>query len=198
MVGGPPRGGPDQPESLTVDLEAVDCFTLLDYVEAVRRASTPEQFRDRLGEVRYFNADISWSSRKHFFTNWSDGRYIDDVTAQVGQKAVVTISKILNRKSDGTSYLESVATRPRRLDYIPAKELNARILSELKTGDYLGIYSDRKGLDVSHVGILIKRDRRVFLRHASSRPELRKVIDSPLLDYLQDKPGIIVLRARPL
>ncbi len=191
-------GGPEQPEVLTVNLDAVDCFTFLDYVEAARRSAAPEQFRDRLKEVRYHAAHVSWQSRKHFFTDWSEEGLIDDVTASVGGNAVVTVDKVLNRKSDGTLYLQAVATRPVSLDYIPTQALNSEVLSKLQAGDYLGIYSDQDGLDVSHVGILIRHDGGLSLRHVSSRPEIRKVIDSPLLEYLHGKPGIVVLRARPL
>jgi hypothetical protein len=61
-------------------------------------------------------------------------------------------------------------------------------------GDYTGIYSDLKGLDVSHVGIIIKDGVNVYLRHASSQKEYSKVIDQDFRKYMVDKPGIIVLR----
>nr|NIQ97208.1 DUF1460 domain-containing protein [Desulfuromonadales bacterium]NIS43194.1 DUF1460 domain-containing protein [Desulfuromonadales bacterium] len=61
-----------------------------------------------------------------------------------------------------------------------------------------GLYTDLDGLDVSHVGILIRRQGDLLLRHASSRKGVEQVVDVPLFDYLQGKPGIVVLRARPL
>jgi hypothetical protein len=51
-----------------------------------------------------------------------------------------------------------------------------------------------KGLDVSHVGIVIRDERRLYLRHASSQETTGKVIDQDLKGYITDKPGILVFR----
>ena len=66
----------------------------------------------------------------------------------------------------------------------------------MKTGDFVGIYSEIQGLDVSHVGIITIDDNIHYLRHASSAKEYKKVIDQDLKDYLSNKPGIIVLRPK--
>ena len=53
-----------------------------------------------------------------------------------------------------------------------------------------------RGLDVSHVGIII-RDRDTFLlRHASSDRRSRKVVDQELQEYISGTPGLIILRPR--
>jgi hypothetical protein len=64
----------------------------------------------------------------------------------------------------------------------------------MKTGDYVGIYSEKEGLDVSHVGIIIKEKDAVNLRHTSSLKKHREVIDEDFKEYLKNKPGIIALR----
>ena len=43
----------------------------------------------------------------------------------------------------------------------------------------LGVYTDKKALDVTHTGIIIKKLGKVFIRHASSLE--KKIIDSELL-----------------
>jgi len=63
-----------------------------------------------------------------------------------------------------------------------------------QTGDYIGIYSDLPGLDVSHVGIVVKDGPNINFRHASSAA--RKVIDEDFSEYIAGKPGIVVLRPR--
>ncbi len=191
-------GGPGQTEVLIVNRAAVDCFTLLDYVEARRRASSPDEFRSRLKDVRYFNAQVSWPTRKHFFTDWAEDSWIVDVTAEIGGAKTVSVDKRLNRKQPGELYLPAVAVRLRRINYIPTAVFDAATAARLKTGDYLGLYTDLDGLDVSHVGILIRRQGDLLLRHASSRKGVEQVVDVPLFDYLQGKPGIVVLRAAPL
>jgi hypothetical protein len=65
-------------------------------------------------------------------------------------------------------------------------------LSKLKSGDFVGIYTDEEGLDASHTGIIIKKTGKVFLRHASSKSQ--KVVDEDLSEYMKNKPGLIVYR----
>jgi len=106
-------GGPALPESLVVRLDAVDCFTLLDYVEALRRSATPDEFRQQLVEVRYLEGRIAWESRRHFFSDWAaaaNGKVVD-VTALVGGERTQQAQKTLNRRGDGTFYLPGVAVQ---------------------------------------------------------------------------------------
>ncbi|NIQ97853.1 MAG: DUF1460 domain-containing protein, partial [Desulfuromonadales bacterium] len=116
----------------------------------------------------------------------------------VGGPAVVRTEKQLNQKGAGELYLPGIAVRSTRVSYIPTAAVAETVLAGLASGDYIGIYSTRTGLDVTHVGILVRRDDGLFLRHASNRPGAGKVVDTPLLEYLRDKPGIIVFRARRL
>ncbi|PHZ34018.1 N-acetylmuramoyl-L-alanine amidase-like domain-containing protein, partial [Yersinia kristensenii] len=79
--------------------------------------------------------------------------------------------------------------------YIPAEFINEAVVSQLKTGDYIGIYTKINGLDVTHTGIFIMTPDGPMLRNASSLKSNMKVVDSPFIQYVKDKPGIIVLRA---
>lgn len=189
-------GGADTPEQLIIRFDAVDCFTLLDYVEALRRAATPEEFRQRLIEVRYRDGVIAWDHRRHFFTDWVavPGGPVIDVTTKTGGKSARATLKRLNRKADGTLYLPGVAVQERIIRFIPTAALDDSVLKRLRHGDYLGIYAPAPGLDVSHVGIVVRSEGRLLLRHASSRGEAGRVIDSDLRGYLAGKPGIVVLR----
>jgi hypothetical protein len=51
-----------------------------------------------------------------------------------------------------------------------------------------------EGLDVSHVGIIIRDRDALLLRHASSDRRFRKVVDQDFQTYISGKPGLIVLR----
>jgi hypothetical protein len=191
-------GGPGHPEQLVIRFDAVDCFTFLDNVEALRRSKTPAEFRQRLAEVRYRDGVVAWDHRRHFFTDWvaaPDGP-VSDVTAEVGGGRTQQTLKRLNRKADGTRFLPGVAVQERMIRFIPAAGLDDRVLDRLESGDYLGIYTPAAGLDVSHVGIIIRKERQLFLRHASSRREIGKVVDSDLIAYLAGKPGVVILRPR--
>jgi len=189
-------GGPQQTETLVVNLAAVDCFTLLDYVEALRRARSFAEFPAQLQAVRYRNGELAWAQRRHFFTDWAepDQARLRDVTAEIGGARARRVTKQLNLAADGGTLLAGLPVRQRSVTYLPTALLDAGLLARLQPGDYLGIYSDQPGLDVSHVGILVRDGGRLWLRHASTRAGA--VIDSDLRDYLVGRPGLVVLRAR--
>ena len=187
--GGTLIGSSEEVEVLTINLEGVDCFTLLDYIEAIRRAKTFLAFKKTLRLVRYRQGNVSYFDRNHFFSDWiqNNARYIEDVTEKVGGQSAIKIKKKLD-------LLPDIEARERIITYIPSGLLNEEIRTRLKTGDYIGIFSTKAGLDVSHTGILIKSEDELILRHASSLKRVRKVIDQNFMDYISQKKGIIVLR----
>lgn len=192
-------GGPQETEQLVINLSGLDCFTFLDVVEALRRTSDVKDFLVQLKKVRYRDDIVVYEKRRHFFSDWIAGHdaVIKDVTTDVGQGRAQRVSKQLNRKSDGTLWLAGVPVTPRDISFIPTKEIDTLVLSALQSGDYVGIYSDYAGLDVSHTGLIVKDSGRTMLRHASSRSGVERVIDEGLLEYLRGKPGLLVYRVKP-
>lgn len=184
-------------EQLVIDFRGVDCFTYLDYVQALRTATSENAFVENVIQTRYINGDVSFQQRKHFFTDWAHTRQVlaDDVTAQLSPHAV-TVVKQLNRKADGELYLPGIAVTERSVTYIPSEFIDEQVISQLQTGDYIGIYTKLAGLDVTHTGFFIMTQNGPVLRHASSRPENHKVMDSAFASYVLNTPGIVVLRPR--
>ncbi|MCU6289820.1 DUF1460 domain-containing protein, partial [Escherichia coli] len=84
----------------------------------------------------------------------------------------------------------------RTISYIPTQYIDEAVLKKLQTGDYIGIYSNKPELDVSHVGIAIREGNKIYFRNASSLKLNLKVVDVELNRYLQDKVGIIVIRSK--
>lgn len=186
-------------EELVVNLAALDCFTFIDYIEAMRMASSFEEFLVALKKVRYREGIVSYAGRNHFFSDWSEhnGLFVRDVTGRIGADRVRRTAKILNVRSDGSAFLEGIPARMRSIEYIPSSTIDRHVLGELRTGDYAGIYTDTEGLDVSHVGIVIREKDRLYLRHASSAAASRRVVDQLFGDYFREKPGVVVLRPLP-
>ncbi len=184
------------PEMLVINFEAFDCFTFLDSIEAMRLSRSFTEFYKHLIGVRYKEGIVGYKKRNHFFTDWCESNrdFVQDVTARIGGDKTKTVKKSLNRKDDGTYFLTGIAAFDRIITYIPAEDINEVVLARLKTGDYVGIYSGLQGLDVSHVGIIIKNLSGPTFRHASSAPSIRKVVDQDFLEYISGKPGIIILR----
>lgn len=192
-------GEPTKTEKLVINLAGFDCFTLLDVVEALRRASDVTDFPEQLKQVRYRGGMVTYENRRHFFSDWiaGDAALIGDVTAGVGQGRAQVVVKHLNLKSDGTHWLPEISVTRREITYIPTIKIDIKILSALQVGDYVGIYSNHAGLDVSHTGLIVKIKGNVMLRHASSHDKVRRVVDVDLLEYLQGKSGLVVYRVKP-
>ena len=191
-------GDPEASEVFVINLSNLDCFTFLDYVEAMRRSGSYGAFRKNLRKIRYRFGRVAYRSRNHFFSDWREYNrdFVKDVTGEVGGSSTKRAQKTLNIKEDGTCYLPGIATLNRRIDYIPTAAIDEVLTTKLNTGDYVGMYTELPGLDVSHVGIIIKEGRTIYLRHASSIEAQRKVIDQDFLAYMTNKPGFLILRPR--
>ena len=189
-------GDINTPEIFTVNLEGMDCFTYIDYIEALRLSNTLDDFNTNLKNIRYKDSDISFQARNHFFSDWPIQNKINvkDITHEVGGKNTVLVEKNLNLKTDGSTFLPGIPVVTREFYYIPSSAVNNEIISKLRTGDYIGMYTDIDGLDVTHTGIIIQNDNGVFLRHASSKKSNQKVVDEDLKEYIKNVPGVVVYR----
>jgi len=189
-------GGQDKQEILTINLSGIDCFTYIDYVESIRNSSDFDSFKDNIKNIRYKEGVVAYRARNHFFSDWpiNNSANVRDITGQVGTGNTLTVKKYLNLKKDGGYYLPGIPVVERNITYIPTEKLTPDIIDNIKTGDYIGIYSNLDGLDVTHTGIVIKIEGKSYIRHASSRKINKKVVDEDLIAYLKNKPGIVVYR----
>ncbi len=190
-------GDTAKPEVFVINLQAVDCFTFLEYIEAMRISRSYSVFRENLRNIRYRSGQVSFESRNHFFSDWKDfnADLVEDITSDIAEGTVSSTIKRLNAKEDGTHYIPGIPVEERTITYIASDSIKD-IMDKLYTGDYIGIYSEKDGLDVSHVGIAIIKKDGLYLRHASSANQYKRVIDQDFKNYIKDKPGIIVLRPK--
>jgi hypothetical protein len=187
-------GNATAPEILVINIEAFDCFTFLDCIEAMRLSRSFVDFHKSLIRIRYKEDLVKYERRNHFFTDWFvyNTDFVQDITREIGGKKIKTSKKILNRKDDGSYFVPGIGLFERMISYIPSERVNKTICAQLRTGDYVGIYSSLSGLDVSHVGIIVKGGPGMYFRHASSAAQ--KVIDQDFSEYIVGKLGIIILR----
>lgn len=191
-------GDINSPEVFVVNLEGVDCLTFIEYIEAMRLSGSFPEFIINLKRVRYRMGMVVFERRNHFFTDWGEYNleFVGDVTAMIGGPGTIITPKRLNMKGDGTYIIPGIDHKDREIKYIPASAVDDLVMAGLKTGDYAGIYSDEDGLDVSHVGIIIRMKDAIYLRHASSQVDQRKVIDEDFKGYIAKKQGLVVLRPK--
>ncbi len=190
-------GDSNTPEVFVINLEGIDCFTFIDYIEAMRISRSFSEFKVNLEIIRYRGGRAVFEARNHFFTDWREfnAAFVEDVTSEIGKASIIKVRKVLNVKQDGTAWVPGIRPLEREIEYIPSPAVDDQVLAGLHTGDYAGIYSDLPGLDVSHTGIIMRDKADLYLRHASSRH--KKVLDEDLKSYISGKPGLIILRPRP-
>ncbi len=191
-------GDAETREIFVINLGEVDCFTYIDYLEAMRTAASFAEFKENLKRVRYRSGKVAFECRNHFFTDWSafPSRRVENVTIRIGGQKTMVAQKVLNRRADGTYLVAGIACVNRTVAYIPSSVIDSALMGKLVTGDYVGVYSEKQGLDVSHTGLIVKQKGLVCLRHASSAKEFRRVVEQDLRKYMENKPGLIILRPR--
>lgn len=183
-------------EIFVVNLEGMDCMTFIEYIEAMRLSSSFSEFVENLKKVRYNQGKVAFENRNHFFTDWTGLEFVEDVTTETGGTKTIRVDKRLNLKKDGGHIIPGIPYKDREIGYIPSDAVNDAVMDRLNIGDYAGMYSKKDGLDISHVGIVIKTGERIYLRHASSI--LGKVVDEDFKEYVVKREGLVVLRPRPL
>ncbi|SHE44574.1 Protein of unknown function [Mariniphaga anaerophila] len=207
-------------EQLVVNLRELDCTTFVENCLALAKTIQSgelsfEQFVRELKNVRYRNGIIDgYTSRLHYTSDWifenQQKRLVKNVTKEI---APTPYPKEINFMSTHPDSYNQLKENPQLVDVIAQKEkdINSRqhffipeqklaeVENLLMDGDIVGITTSIQGLDISHVGILVRKAGRIHLLHASSLAKKVVLSDETLEEYLlnsKSATGIVV--ARPL
>lgn len=206
-------------EKLVINLREMDCTTFTENVLAITRTikdgnPTFEKFAAELQNIRYRDGEIDgYYSRNHYFSDWIFENDRMGIVKSVSKEIAGTpYRKTINFMSTHPeSYLQLknhpeiqkiIAEREREISmretYFIPKEKIGEIESKLNDGDIVGITSRVDGLDISHVGILIRINGRIHLMHASTTAEKVVISDNSLEDYLLKSKSVTgIMVARP-
>jgi len=210
----------DGDERLVINLREMDCTTFAETCLALVRtiqSKKPgiEKYLDELTKIRYRGAKINgYASRLHYTSDWifdnEQKNLIQDVSKDIANTPYHKTINFMSTHPDSYQQLKGnkelidkiagieseISKRPHF--YIP-KDQVAALESNLNEGDIIALTTSIDGLDVSHMGILVHKNNRIHLLHASTFAKKVVVSEEPLHDYLQKSKlvtGIIV--ARPL
>ncbi len=171
-----PEGGE---EVLTVDIDRLDCTTLVETVVAmaVTLGEGRTSWRDyvyNLRRLRYRGGETDgYASRLHYIADWTvDGIHkgiFRDATLLMPRNSwcVRSIDYMSNHRqaypalADSAEYARmrrvEQGLRNHRFPYLRSSDLGDRkILSQMREGDVLAFVSTLKDLDVTHMGILVR------------------------------------------
>lgn len=210
-----------EPETLRVCTEAFDCTTLVETALAAAitvdsRRSSWRDFVYNLRQLRYRGGEINgYGSRLHYVSDWiTDNSHrgnLQEVTDRIGVQpnyAIKTLDFMSQNRDKYPAMKEDAAYeaiknseigyRSHRFPYLKPQNLKH---AKLREGDVVAFTSTVKGLDVSHMGIIVMLEGgKPGLLHASSAAG-RVVIDKlSLEEYLKRNSrtmtGVRVFRLR--
>lgn len=182
-------GGPERRELFTALFDRFDCVTYVETVVALSCSKTATRFMLELRHLRYGGGTVDWFRRNHFMTGW--------LKTNIARGAVADLTRGRDTISK-TRVLKGVAgVLPKEVTFrIFPKRCYSRARSRMRTGDLIMFVSTRRHLDVFHMGILIREDDRVRLRHATR--SAGKIIEQDLTDFLSNNRMSGFILARPL
>lgn len=208
-------------ETLTVNLDELDCTTLIDNIMAlaVTAGENRTSWRDfvyNLERLRYRSGQLNgYASRLHYISDWivdntHRGNFVEvtgDCPLSSHEIKIINFMTA-NRKlypalADSTTFAKmkeaEIGYRNHRYPIIKTSQVGKAAKSFLKTGDIIAICTSKKGLDVSHMGVLFIDGKGVpYLLHASTKAGKVILDKTPLDRYLtqQRHPGIRVIRLK--
>jgi len=183
----PLTGSQSHPEIFVTRMDGFDCVTYVETVLALAESKNIDDFPERLREIRYEHGVVEWRKRLHYTTEWSEYhvRRGDFLDLTVGEGTIERIKRL--------SYLAGLAPKTSHFRYFPTRLL-PQVSHRMMDGDLIYFVSTRKGLDVFHVGLLIKNGNHFHLRHAAH--SRGAVVEQELYDFVRANPmsGFIINR----
>lgn len=201
----------DGEERVRVNIDEVDCTTLVDNVLALAYTAGEGRtsWRDfvyNLENMRYRSGSLSgYGSRLHYFSDWVVDNVhrgnIKEYTSHMPSCSweIKTIDYMSSHKdlypalADSTEYARiknaEIGYRNHRYPFIKASHLNKAVAEKLQDGDVIAITTKTPGLDVTHMGIIVKKNGTPYLLHASSRQGKVIIDDLSLAEYLKKNGG---------
>ncbi|WP_340112928.1 N-acetylmuramoyl-L-alanine amidase-like domain-containing protein [Maribellus mangrovi] len=205
-------------EQLIVNLRGMDCTTYAENCLAIARCvkngnTSFFAFAGELQKIRYrFGVIDNYPSRLHYFSDWifenEQQGFVKQYSKQITNTVYPLRVDFMSTHPDSypqlksnKDFVDALAKKEkeiskRKMFYIPEDQISGHE-TQLKAGDIVGITTSIAGLDMSHVGILVRINGRIHLMHASSSAKKVVISKNTLEDYLRagkSTTGIAVVR----
>ncbi len=212
-----------EPEMLTIRLDSLDCTTYAETVLALaqtagQRRHSWRDFVYNLRRLRYRGGEVDeYASRLHYIADWAmDNIHRGNITdgCRVFPRVHYLVKNIdfMSRHRESYPALADSATyarirqieggyRNHRFPYIKSSDLGNRdICDAFHSGDVVALVCNVKGLDVTHMGVVVRdRDGILHLQHASMSKGRVVREDRPLDEFMRKNrhwTGMRVFRIR--
>ena len=205
-------------EMLTINIDELDCTTFVETLYALARTTMSERyswrdFANNLENVRYREGRIDgYASRLHYISEWavdntSRGN-IEEITKDVpGARELIKTINFMSTHRDSYPALKDDETfntikkyedgyRNHKTFYLKKEHLNGKaICNTVQEGDFVGLVCKTPGLDISHMGMVVKNEKGELVVIDASMTG-GKVMKEPksIVEYLRPKKGVIGVR----
>ncbi len=207
-------------EKLVINLHQLDCTTFAENCLALARTIKSDRpdaatFCNEIEGIRYRGGKMEgYSSRLHYFCEWiSDNEVRHHVQAMAARMGGISLPITLNYMSNHPKEYPQLINDPaitaqikateekvsaQKFYYIPTDQF-VGIENLVRDGDIVTLTTSIPGIDVSHVGILLKKEGKIYLLHASSSAQKVVVSAETFSQYLaRSKKTTGVMIARPV
>lgn len=205
-------------EMLTINIDELDCTTFVETLYALARTTLNERYSWRdyannLEDIRYRGGHIDgYASRLHYISEWtvdntSRGNIVEITKEVPGAKELVKTINFMSTHRDSYPSLKDDDTynkiknyeegyRNHKTYYLKKEQLNGKdIRNAVHEGDLVGLVCKTPGLDISHMGMVVKNDKGELVVIDASMSG-GKVMKEPkaIVEYLRPKKGVIGVR----
>ena len=204
-------------EKLVINLRQLDCTTFAENTLALARTvklkkKDFESFVSELQKLRYRDGIRNqYPSRLHYFSEWiQDNDRKGIVSGKANQNGVKSDKAIDYMSTHPSDYpvlkehpelISAIAQQEKELTktgfmYFPKSDI-ANLYRNLQHGDIIALTSSIDGVDVNHVGIIIKKGNEFHLLHAPLSGKKVLVSEGPITDFLKPQSknsGIMIAR----
>ena len=204
-------------EKLVINLRELDCTTFAESTLALARTvklkkKDFESFAAELQKLRYRDGIRNqYPSRLHYFSEWIENNDKKGIIGGKVNQNGVKLDKVINYMSthpsdypvlkDHPELIPTIAMQEKVLSgkgfmYFPKSDI-PNLYKKLKHGDIIALTSSIDGVDVNHVGIIIKKGSEFYLLHAPLSGKKVLVSEGPITDFLKPQSknsGIMIAR----
>lgn len=205
-------------EMLTINIDELDCTTFVETLYALARTTLNERYSWRdyannLEDIRYRGGHIDgYASRLHYISEWtvdntSRGNIVEITKEVPGAKELVKTINFMSTHRESYPSLKDDETfnkiknyeegyRNHKTYYLKKEQLNGKdIRNAVQEGDLVGLVCKTPGLDISHMGMVVKNEKGELVVIDASMSG-GKVMKEPkaIVEYLRPKKGVIGVR----
>lgn len=204
-------------EKLVINARELDCTTFVETALTLARTVKMKQkdfqsYVNELEKLRYRDGKRNqYPSRLHYFCEWIANNEKKHIIDGSPNKNGVKLDKPINYMSTHPADYPVLKEFPALIPFIAEQEkaLSAigfyffpkndipNLYRNLQNGDIIALTSTIEGVDVNHVGIIVKRGDEFYLLHAPLSGKKVLISDGPITDFLKPaskNSGIMIAR----